>query len=569
MDFAILDIETRVDKQLLNRVFFAQDSMSDDDAYRRFREELKSRGGDFFPLTLHLPISIAVGYVSDHILKHIDTFGVPHESEESAVRKLWALLEDFRGCLVTFNGRRFDLPVLELAAVRWGISAPHYFDCDDSARSRSYECHLDLYEYLTNFGEVGLRGGMDLLVKLLGLPGKLAMNGAMVQGYFESQRYDEIRRYCRTDVIQTYFLFLRIELMRGRLNQADYQAACVATAPFLEELKVNFGNVALSNNNQPRDRGRADGGPKQENSQLAPPPAQVELSERPPFCLEPAGMLANEHRQTIPARSRGEVRNRLSERDSAEALPVSLIVITRNEEAAIGQCLASVRSLCRELVVVDSGSTDRTVEIARSMGAIVIAQEFTDYVRQKQLALDHASSEWVLLLDADEQATYELRREIRRAIASPRAADGYRIPRLLFHLRHYDIRAIYRDRPVRLFRRQSGHIGGMDPHDKVIVRGQIERLGAPILHFSYRDIADHVDTINRFSTRGAAQLPVSPLTAVRMFTHPVWYFFNFYVLRGGFLEGGRGLYAAITGAFYVFLKYAKVYERRLSTERPR
>ena len=254
---------------------------------------------------------------------------------------------------------------------------------------------------------------------------------------------------------------------------------------------------------------------------------------------------------------------------SAELPSVSLIVITRDEEQSIGQCLASARPFCRELVVVDSGSTDCSVEIARKMGAKVIVHEFTDYVRQKQLALDRASSEWVLLLDADEQATYELGREIERVISSPDAANGYRIPRLLYHLRHYDTRGIYRDRPIRLFRRECGHIGGIDPHDKVVVSGRVERLEAPILHFSYRDIADHVDTMNRFSTRGAAQLPLSPFTAMRMFTHPLWYFFNFYVLRGGFLEGGRGLYAAMTGAFYVFLKYAKVYERGLTTIRPR
>jgi glycosyltransferase involved in cell wall biosynthesis len=254
---------------------------------------------------------------------------------------------------------------------------------------------------------------------------------------------------------------------------------------------------------------------------------------------------------------------------SGEPPSVSLIVITLNEEAAIGQCLASTRPLCRELVVVDSGSTDRTVEIACNLGATVIAHEFTDYVRQKQIALDHAQSEWVLLLDADEQATAELRHEIESAICSPAAADGYRIPRVLYHLRHYYKHSIYRDRPVRLFRRNNGHIGGTDPHDKVIVRGRVERLHAPILHFSYRDVADHVDTINRFTTRGAAQMSPSPLSAVRMFTHPAWSFFDFYVLRGGFLEGGPGLYAAMTAAFHVFLKYAKVYERRLSTTRPR
>src|SRR6516225_4533066 len=218
MEFAIFDIETRADKQLLNRVFFAHDNISDDEAYRRFREELSSRGGDFFPLTLHVPISIAIGDVSeDHILRGVETLGVPHDSEEGLVREFWTRLEHLRGCLVSFNGRRFDLPVLELAAVRWGISAPRYFGDGDSPRSRnSPHRHLDLCEYLTNFGEVGLRGGMDLLLKMLGLPGKLAMNGAMVQEYYDSGRLDEIHRYCRTDVIQTYFLFLRVELVRGR-----------------------------------------------------------------------------------------------------------------------------------------------------------------------------------------------------------------------------------------------------------------------------------------------------------------------------------------------------------------
>ena len=119
-----------------------------------------------------------------------------------------------------------------------------------------------------------------------------------------------------------------------------------------------------------------------------------------------------------------------------EAPAVSLIVITRDEEALIGQCLASAARFCRELVVVDSGSQDRTVEIARSMGARVITREFTDYVSQKQLALDHATSEWVLLLDADEQATHDLGAEIRGALASNGNADGYRIRRVLYHLGH-------------------------------------------------------------------------------------------------------------------------------------
>jgi glycosyltransferase involved in cell wall biosynthesis len=247
---------------------------------------------------------------------------------------------------------------------------------------------------------------------------------------------------------------------------------------------------------------------------------------------------------------------------------ISLIVITRDEEELIGQCLASA-SFCDELIVIDSNSTDRTVEIAKGLGAQVFDQPFTDYVRQKQIALDHATSEWVLLLDADEQATHDLGVEITKTISEPGAADGYRIRRVLYHLNHYYTRPIYRDRPVRLFRRDRGHIGGVDPHDKVIVNGRVERLTAPILHFSYRDIADHVVTINRFSTRGAAEMEPSAFAAVQMFTHALWRFFNFYIVRGGFLDGGRGLYAAMTASFYVFLKYAKAYERRLKTLHPR
>lgn len=248
---------------------------------------------------------------------------------------------------------------------------------------------------------------------------------------------------------------------------------------------------------------------------------------------------------------------------------ISLIVITRDEEELIGQCLGSASSFCEEMIVVDSFSTDRTVEIAEKMGARVFRQEFTNYVRQKQIALDHATSQWVLLLDADEQATYDLGREIERTVASSGAVDGYRIQRVLYHLGHYYTRPIYRDRPVRLFRRERGHIGGVDPHDKVVIDGRVERLAAPILHFSYRDVSDHVATINRFSTRAAEEIEPTGFVTFKMLGHPLWRFFNFYILRGGFRDGGRGLYAAMTAAFYVFLKYAKVYERRLKTLHPR
>ncbi|HEY6418242.1 MAG TPA: glycosyltransferase family 2 protein [Candidatus Binataceae bacterium] len=247
---------------------------------------------------------------------------------------------------------------------------------------------------------------------------------------------------------------------------------------------------------------------------------------------------------------------------------ISLITITRDEEELIGQCLESAW-FCSEKIVIDSLSTDRTVEIARSLGAVVVEHEFTNYVMQKQMALDRATGDWVLLMDADEQATHDLGEEIIRAVSSPDAADGYSIRRILYHLGHYYSHAIYPDTPVRLFRRDRGHIGGRDPHDKVVVAGRVAKLGAPILHFSYRDIADHVATINRFSTRAAMEQEPNVLTPFKMIANPAWRFFNFYVLRGGFRDGGRGLYAAMSAAFYVFLKYAKLYERRLKSRHPR
>jgi glycosyltransferase involved in cell wall biosynthesis len=247
---------------------------------------------------------------------------------------------------------------------------------------------------------------------------------------------------------------------------------------------------------------------------------------------------------------------------------ISLIVVTLNEEELLGQCLRSAW-FCDEKIVVDSFSTDRTVEIAREAGAKVFQQKWSGYVAQKQSALDRATSDWVLLLDADEQATHDLGVEIQALLGSAAPCDGYQIRRVLYHLGHYFTRPIYPDHPVRLFRRNRGHIGGRDPHDKVIVDGRIGRLRSPILHFSYRDVADHVATINRFSSVAASEQQPTAFTPLQMIANPAWRFFNFYVLRGGFRDGGRGLYAATSAAFYVFLKYAKLYERRLKMRRPR
>jgi 3'-5' exonuclease len=239
MPFAIFDIETRIDKHLLNQVFFAGDGIDDEEAYQRFRGDPRNRSGDFMPTTLHRPISIALGRVGDdYLLATVESLALDNYSEARLVAEFWRQIEAFSGTLVSFNGRGFDLPVLELAALRDGLTLRHYFDetAPQSLRARQGGRHYDLYDLLCNYGAASLRGGMDLLLKLIGMPGKVVMDGSRVQDCYEAGRLDEIHRYCRSDVLQTYFLFLRVELMRGRIDEARYDAACAAATPILAQL---------------------------------------------------------------------------------------------------------------------------------------------------------------------------------------------------------------------------------------------------------------------------------------------------------------------------------------------
>ncbi|MGH7985442.1 MAG: 3'-5' exonuclease [Candidatus Binataceae bacterium] len=237
MAFAIFDIETRIDKRLLNQTYF-EERLDDEVAYQRWRErQLEHNGGDFAPLPLHLPISIAIGTVDTaYVLRSVDSLGLPSYSEEALTREFWSRAERFDGCLVTFNGRRFDWPVLELCALRYGIPAASHFE--NSPRLCDEARHLDLLDFLTNDGAARLRGGIDLLLKMIGMPGKTGIDGSMVQDYYDAGRLDEIHRYCRADVIQTYFLFLRVQLIRGRITVVDYAAARAASESFINEVRA-------------------------------------------------------------------------------------------------------------------------------------------------------------------------------------------------------------------------------------------------------------------------------------------------------------------------------------------
>ena len=238
MRYTIVDIETRIDKSLVRSVYFPHADLADQDAYQQVRQRLQAeQGNDFFPLSFHIPISIAVGQVNEErVLTAVETLHETEYSEEAIVRTFWQRLERFPGTLVTFNGRGFDLPVLELQALKYGCQAHRYFN--GKARNRyAEEGHFDLYDFLTNYGVHRLRGGFNLLAKMIGLPGKTEIDGSMVQQLWQEQRLGDIHRYCRHDVIQTYFLFLRVELLRGRMTPEQYEYVQQQSAKFREELE--------------------------------------------------------------------------------------------------------------------------------------------------------------------------------------------------------------------------------------------------------------------------------------------------------------------------------------------
>jgi len=241
MSFAIFDIETRIDKALVRAVMYPHEDLSDEQAYQRFRGQiLEERDGrsDFLPIPFHIPVSIVVGNVNaGYVLTAVEVLCAQHYSEEEIVCEFWRRVEAFSGTLVSFNGRNFDLPVMELQALRYGCQAPRYFNEKYGHRYRySEERHYDLLDFLSNVGASRIRGGFNLLARLIGLPGKTWVDGSMIQGLWDTGDLETIHTYCRQDVIQTYGLFLRIELMRGRLTPDEHRIAWQAATPFCEEL---------------------------------------------------------------------------------------------------------------------------------------------------------------------------------------------------------------------------------------------------------------------------------------------------------------------------------------------
>jgi glycosyltransferase involved in cell wall biosynthesis len=243
---------------------------------------------------------------------------------------------------------------------------------------------------------------------------------------------------------------------------------------------------------------------------------------------------------------------------------LSVILITRNEEANLADCLASLEGIAQQIVVVDTNSTDNTVVIAKNHGAVLSQPaDWPGFGPQKNRALDLATGDWVLSLDADERLTPALRSEILTAIHHSAHIDCFAIPRLSWYcgrfIRHSGWSPDYVDR---LFKRGTARFSDDLVHERLIPSGQVAKLENPMLHFSFMNYSQVLQKLDRYSTASAEQAfsrgkKSSPLTAV---LHGIWAFTRTYFIRLGFLDGPQGFALAISNGQGTYYRYMKLWQ---------
>ena len=242
---------------------------------------------------------------------------------------------------------------------------------------------------------------------------------------------------------------------------------------------------------------------------------------------------------------------------------LSVTVITLNEAAHIGACLQSV-AWADDVLVVDSGSIDGTPDLARARGARVIVRDWPGYAAQKNFAASEAAHDWILSLDADERVTPALANEIRGVLDAEPGAAGYRIPRVTFHLGRW-IRTTdwYPDPQLRLYDRRRARWKAKRVHESVEADTAPGMLRAELQHYAYRDVSHHHQTMDRYTTLAADEMFDSGRRAgvVDLAIHPWAAFLRNYLLRRGMLDGVPGFIISVMNAYYVFLKFAKLYAR--------
>ncbi len=247
---------------------------------------------------------------------------------------------------------------------------------------------------------------------------------------------------------------------------------------------------------------------------------------------------------------------------------LSLVVVTLNEEANIEECLRSA-DFADEIVVVDSRSSDRTVERARQFTDKVFVTDFEGYGKLKAEAVRRAGGEWILSLDADERVSPELAREIAAAVGRDEGCSGYLVRRRTYFLGKWIAHGgWYPDYVLRLFKREAGGFDNALVHESVRVKGKVGRLESDILHYSDRDLAHYLWKLDRFTSLSAQSLLEEGRGAgvADLLLRPPFTFFKMYLFKRGFLDGIHGLILALLSSVHVLLKYVKLWEKHRTAE---
>ena len=243
---------------------------------------------------------------------------------------------------------------------------------------------------------------------------------------------------------------------------------------------------------------------------------------------------------------------------------IACIVITKNEERNIVDCLASVR-WADELIVIDAESADKTVELARASRAKVLVHPWPGFGLQKNFGMTQATSDWILILDADERVTEELRHELRACLDrwQPGAPVAYRIPRRNFFYGAWVQRAgVYPDYQVRLFRRGAAQYNDVAVHENLLVEGEIGALAGHLDHYTERRIQDHFKKFGLYTTLAAREKAkkVRTVSWTDLVFRPLVIFGKTYLLKQGFCDGVHGLIVCVFASMYTFVKYAKLWD---------
>ena len=244
--YLVFDVEAVGDGDLISRVRYPEDDLAPAAALRRYRDELMEKTGkDVLPPTFVLPISVAVAKVSRSFrLIDLAVLDEPEYRPHVITEGFWTGWRHYgRPTLVTFNGRGYDVPVLEFAAFRYGIALPDWFNTSAPAyeqfRNRyNRVAHLDMMDLFSNFGATRMTGGLNLLANLIGKPGKSGIDGSQVQDLYDSGHAKDVNDYCRCDVLDTYFVFLRSRVLQGELTLDDEQQLVEQAKTWLEERRA-------------------------------------------------------------------------------------------------------------------------------------------------------------------------------------------------------------------------------------------------------------------------------------------------------------------------------------------